>query len=136
MRRRIVITGLGMINPLGTDVDTVWRRVVEGESSVGQTTVFDASNFPTKISSEVRDWDITDIGEDPQDWIHRGRHTKFAAGAAHKAIEDSGIQDTVDPTRFGVYLGAGEGQQDFNSFARMMSVAIEDGQLNVAKFTK
>jgi 3-oxoacyl-[acyl-carrier-protein] synthase II len=137
MRRRVVITGIGCITPLGTEVDQMWSRLMNSESAVGYTTVFDASNFPTKISAEVRNWDITNIGEDPERWKYRGRHTKFAAGAAKKAIEDSGVLDRkLDPTRFGVYLGSGEGQQDFDCFTKMMAAALDGDKLDVARFTK
>jgi 3-oxoacyl-[acyl-carrier-protein] synthase II len=105
---------------------------------VGYTSIFDASKFPTRISAEVRDWDISHEGEDPQVWKLRGRHTRFAAGAAKKAVADSGILDqhSLDPTRFGVYLGSGEGQQDFQCFARMMTKAMVNGQFDLALFTK
>jgi 3-oxoacyl-[acyl-carrier-protein] synthase II len=137
MSRRVVITGIGCITPLGTEVDQVWARLVKGDSAVDYTTIFDASNFPTKISAEVRNWDITDIGEDAERWKYRGRHTKFAAGAAKKAINDSGVLDRpLDPTRFGVYLGSGEGQQDFDCFTKMMAAALNGDKLDVAKFTK
>ena len=89
------------------------------------TTRFDASNFPTKISAEVRDWDLSDVGENPEDWKFQGRHTHFAVGAAKKAMADSGVQHgPLDPTRFGVYTGAGEGQQDFNRFTEMMVAGL------------
>ena len=115
MRRRVVITGIGWVTPLGAEIEPVWKRLLAGESGVGRTTRFDASNFPTKISAEVRDWDLSDVGEDPADWKHQGRHTHFAVGAAKKAMADSGIEsDRLDPTRFGVYTGSGEGQQDFS----------------------
>jgi 3-oxoacyl-[acyl-carrier-protein] synthase II len=137
MRQRVVITGVGCVTPLGTDVGQVWSRLIHGESAVDYTTIFDASNFPTKISAEVRDWDITDIGEDAERWKYRGRHTKFAAGAAKKAMDDSGVLDRpLDPTRFGVYLGSGEGQQDFNLFTMMMASALQGEKLDIAKFTK
>jgi 3-oxoacyl-[acyl-carrier-protein] synthase II len=137
MRQRVVITGVGCVTPMGTEVDQVWSRLVRGESAVDYTSIFDASNFPTKISAEVRDWDITDIGEDPERWKYRGRHTKFAAGAAKKAMDDSGVLDRpLDPTRFGVYLGSGEGQQDFNLFTTMMASALQGDKLDIAKFTK
>ena len=93
MTRRVVVTGLGSINPLGHDVQTVWSNVKEGKSGVDYTTVFDASDFPTKISAEVKDWDVSAVGLDPADWVERGRHTKFAAGAATQAVESSGIMD-------------------------------------------
>jgi len=104
---------------------------------VGYITHFDATNFPTRIAAEVRDWDLSDVGENPEDWKYQGRHTHFAIGAAKKAVADSGILDTpLDPTRFGVYTGSGEGQQDFDRFTEMMVAALEDGGLNLAKFTR
>lgn len=134
-RRRVVVTGIGLINPMGHDPQTVWNGLRESKSGVGYTTLFDASGFPTKISAEVKGWDITDCGEDPQVWKDRGRHTKFAAGAAKQAVADSGILDTsIDPVRFGIYLGSGEGNQDFLTFTRMMTAALEDGEYDVAKF--
>ncbi len=68
MRRRVVVTGVGCVTPLGNSVDELWRRLLRGESGVGYTTAFDASNFPTKISAEVRNWNIADAGEDPKRW--------------------------------------------------------------------
>ena len=137
-RRRVVITGTGVVNPLGHDVDSVWNALKEGKSGVGYTTIFDASRFPTKISAEVKDWDITQVGEDPEFWKHRGRHTKFSVGAAKQAINASGVLDSVDdPRRFGVYLGSGEGNQDFFSFASMMATSLDDeGNLDLVKFTE
>ena len=89
-----------------------------GESGVGYTTLFDASNFPTKISAEVRNWDITDDGEDPDDLevprpAHRLRRRRRQAGGGRRRDLDD---QRIDPTRFGVYLGSGEGQQDFQRF--------------------
>ena len=137
MRRRVVVTGMGCVTPLGCDVELMWKRLLAGESGVGYTTLFDASNFPTKISAEVLDWDLSDVGLDPDDWQHQGRHTHFAVGAGHKAVAESGIKDTaIDPTRFGVYTGSGEGQQDFDRFTEMMVAALDGDQLDVAKFTK
>jgi len=137
MRRRVVITGVGMINPMGHDVETVWNGLKEGESGVGYTTIFDASRFPTQISAEVRGWDITDIGEDPQFWQRRGRHSRFAAGAARQAIASSGILESeIDPVRLGVYLGSGEGSQDFDSFTRMMTASLGSNGVDLARFTK
>jgi 3-oxoacyl-[acyl-carrier-protein] synthase II len=109
-----------------------------GASGVGLTTVFDASRFPTKISAEVRNWDIADEGQDAKHWQFCGRHTKFAAGAALQAMRDAGLEKGLpaDPARLGVYLGSGEGQQDFDSFTSMMMAAISGDTLDVAKFTK
>jgi 3-oxoacyl-[acyl-carrier-protein] synthase II len=138
MTRRVVITGLGMVTPLGADLETVWKRLLAGESGVGYTTLFDASNFPTKISAEVRNWDLSDVGENPDDWKFQGRHTRFAIGAAKKAIRTSGILDArLDPTRFGVYTGSGEGQQDFDRFTEMMLAGLNGGAtLDIARFCR
>lgn len=134
MRRRVVVTGIGCVTPLGHTPQQLWDNLLAGKSGVAKTTLFDSSNFPTKISAEVRDWSIADEGEDPAVWAGRSRHTQFAAGAARQAMRDSGVLDNVEPTRFGVYLGAGEGQQDFYRFARMMTAATIDGEFSLKKF--
>lgn len=135
MKRRVVVTGIGLVTPLGTQIETVWRRLLAGESGVGYITRFDASNFPTKISAEVRDWDVSDVGENPADWQNQGLHTRFAVGAAKKAVADSGILDRpIDPLRFGVYTGAGEGQQDFNRFTDMVVTALEGNDVDLGRF--
>jgi 3-oxoacyl-[acyl-carrier-protein] synthase II len=137
-RRRVVVTGVGVINPLGNDIETVWSGLKEGKSGVGYTTIFDASNFPTKISAEIKNWDISQAVANPEAWKFRGRHTKFAAGAAKQAFDASGVGNHItDPRRFGVYLGSGEGNQDFLSFASIMTASLTaDGQLDLVKFTQ
>jgi len=132
MKRRVVITGIGLINPLGHDVKTVWSALKEGRSGVAPTTIFDASRFPTRIAAQVNDWDVRQASEQDDSWKHRARHTQFAVGAAKQAVGDAGILDRpTDPTRFGVYLGSGEGDQDFHTFSRVMMAALgEDGYDN------
>jgi len=137
MRRRVVITGIGAVNPIGHDVETVWNNLKEGKSGVARTTIFDASAFPTKISAEVKDWDVSKAGEDPEEWRIRGRHSKFAAGASKQAVFSSGILDSaIEPPRLGVYLGSGEGDQDFLSFTHMMTAALDGDSLDVSRFIK
>lgn len=135
MRRRVVVTGFGCINPMGNDVETMWKGLKEGRSGVGHITLFDARQMPTKIAAEIKNWDVSQIGEDPGQWSFRGRHSKFAAGAARQAIDSSGILDgSLNPERFGVYLGSGEGNQDFPSFTRMMEAGLTSETLNVSRF--
>jgi 3-oxoacyl-[acyl-carrier-protein] synthase II len=137
MRRRVVITGMGCVNPLGHDVESMWNAVKEGRSGVGYTTLFDARAFPTKIAAEVKAWDIAQAGFDPQEWKYRARHTRFACAAAQQAVQQSGLLDArPDPSRVGVYLGCGEGSQDFNAFSRMMTAALTPDGLNVAAFIR
>lgn len=134
-RRRVVVTGIGMVNPMGHDAATVWAGLREGRSGVAPTTLFDASGFPTKISAEVKGWDLSAVGESPESWQSVGRHTTFAVGAAKQAVSDSGILDAIsDPRRFGVYLGSGEGNQDFETFSRMMIAGLADGAYDPVKF--
>ena len=138
MERRVVITGMGCITPLGTRPEQLWERLQNGESGVGYTQAFDASEFPTKFSAEVLDWSIADEGEDSELWNSRGRHSNFAAGAAKQAVSAADIVGKVDPLRFGVYLGSGEGQQNFDAFAKMILAAMDGGEesLDVAAFVK
>lgn len=136
MRRRVVVTGMGCVTPLGHDVEALWANLLAAKSSVGLTTLFDASNFPTKISSEVRGWSVADSGLDEAEWAKRGRHTRFAVGAAKQAVDSSGVAGTCPPTRMGVYLGAGEGQQDFAAFSRMMVAALRPNGLDMSGFVQ
>jgi 3-oxoacyl-[acyl-carrier-protein] synthase II len=122
-----------MVVPIGSEIETIWRNLLDGKSGVGRITLFDASEFPTKIAAEVKNWDISDIGESPAAWRTQDRHTQFAIGAGYKAMVDSGLwngkqkqlDSSVDPTRFGVYTGAGEGKQDFFQFVQMVMAGLD-----------
>ena len=121
MKRRVVVTGTGLINPLGHDVETVWTALQEGQSGVGPTTIFDASRFPTRIAAQIKEWDVSRAVTSGDQWMRRARHTQFAAAAAEQAVNQAGILDrALTPTRFGVYLGSGEGDSDFASFSQIM----------------
>ncbi len=137
-RRRVVVTGVGVINPLGNDIETVWSALKEGRSGVGYTSIFDANNFPTRIAAEIKNWDIDQCVDNPEAWKMRGRHSKFAAGAALQAFNSSGVGDAIkDPRKFGVYMGSGEGNQDFYSFASMMAASLDEaGGLDLVRFTR
>lgn len=136
MKRRVVVTGLGCVTPLGSEVNEVWRRLLAGESAVDYITRFDATSFPTKIAAEVKHWDVSDVGEDPERWKNQGLQTQFAIGAGKKAVQDAGIMDiSFDPLRFGIYTGSGEGQQDFARFARMMVAGVKKGVADGGEFS-
>ena len=124
-----------MTNPLGHDPETVWKSVVEGRSGVGPITVFDASSYPTTIASEVKQYSGSIHGLDPSVWGSRGRHTQFAIGAAVQAVGMSGFLDaSVNPRRVGVYMGAGEGNQDFYKFTSMMAAATRGPEFDLSAF--
>jgi 3-oxoacyl-[acyl-carrier-protein] synthase II len=137
MRRRVVVTGIGCVTPGGNDVPTFWNSLREAQSHVDYITHFDAANFPTKFAAEVKGYDFSTQVDDPSRFADAGRNIRFAIGAANQAVGDSGLFDSsLDPGRFGVYLGAGEGQQDFNLFMSMIAAAQEDGEVDLAEFTK
>lgn len=119
MKRRVVITGMGWITPLGFDIDDVWRRLLAGESAIGRTTIFDASTFPTTFSAEVRGFDLDRfLGAMSEPHRSASRNAGFAIAAAQIAWDHAGLSrcGTLDPTAVGVYLGGGEGPMDFDNF--------------------
>src|SRR3984957_4057407 len=137
MRRRVVVTGLGCVTPVGNDVKTMWESLRAGANGVGPISHFDATNFPTKLSAEVTNFHLAKHYDWPERFHLAGRNVKFAVAAAMQAVKDSGVLDTpLDPTQFGVYLGAGEGQQDFAIFMNMIAQARSNGELDVEKFIK
>ncbi|MEX2287094.1 MAG: beta-ketoacyl-[acyl-carrier-protein] synthase family protein [Planctomycetaceae bacterium] len=137
MRRRVVITGMGCVTPLGASTADIWHRLTEGRSGVGRLTLFDASRFPVQIAAEVRDWNLSDVGEDPRRWQHCPRQTTFALGAGIKAAREAGLDRAlIDPLRFGVYLGCGEAFEDFSRFAESISRTTNDGQYRLEQFTQ
>ncbi|MEX0703305.1 MAG: beta-ketoacyl-ACP synthase II [Planctomycetales bacterium] len=137
MRRRVVVTGMGCVTPIGLDVDSTWNALREGQSGIGRITHFDASNFPTQFAAEVHGYDIGRYVDNPERFEHAGRNIRFAVGAARQAMQDSGLlEHEIDPARLGVYLGAGEGQQDFMLFMSMVAQAQAQGELDLEKFTR
>ncbi len=137
MRRRVVVTGMGCITPVGNSVAAMWDALKEGRSGIDTITHFDASSFPTKFAAEVKDFHLGDYVENPERFEYAGHNIRFAIGAATQAVRDAGLQDDqFDPARFGVYLGAGEGQQDFFLFMKLIAEAQKDGEFDVAEFTR
>lgn len=138
MKRRVVVTGLGAVTPLGNDVSTMWQSQLQCRNGVGPITHFDASKFPTKFAAEVRGYDFENQVENPARFADAGRNVRFAIGAARQAVQDSGIHDSpgFNPARFGVYLGAGEGQQNFFQFMSLVSEAYREGRIDLQNFTE
>ncbi len=117
--KRVVITGMGWITPLGHDIETAWARILKGESGIAPTTIFDASTFPTQFSSEVKDFDLkTFLGADYEHHKTVSRQAGFALAATKMAWESAGLHNakSLDKTQIGVYLGGGEGPMDFDNF--------------------
>jgi 3-oxoacyl-[acyl-carrier-protein] synthase II len=109
MKRRVVITGLGVVTPVGNDVETTWKALVNGESGIGPITRFDATDYSTRFAGELSDFDPGDYlakkeirRNDPFVW--------YAVAAADEAMRQSGVDpERIDANRFGVIVGSGIG---------------------------
>jgi len=123
MAERVVITGMGIVCPLGHDVETLWQAMLAGKSGMAKTTIFDASTFPSTFSAEVKDYDFAKYTKNPRLHKHSNRGSGFAIGATAQACKQAGIDietsepaDGIDRSRLGIYLGAGEGSVDNDVF--------------------
>src|SRR3954451_22729279 len=107
---RVVITGMGWITPMGNTIEGVWARLLNGESGIAKTTIFDASTFPTTFSAEVKDYSLGDHVKEIAQHTGVGRNTAFALGACAQAWKSAGLDSVeLDLDRVGIYLGSGEG---------------------------
>ena len=133
MKRRVVVTGLGAITPVGNDVATTWRALVDGVPGAAPITKFDATNFPVKFAAEVK-------GFDPMNFMDRKEgkradpYTQYAVAGAVQAMADAGLADGVgyDPERVGVILGSGIG--GLKSFEEQHDVYRERGPSKISPF--
>ena len=123
MTERVVITGMGIVCPLGHDVEALWQAILAGKSGVAKTTIFDASTFPTTFDAEVKDYDFAEYTKNPQLHKHCNRGSGFVIGATAQACKQAGIDvetaeptDGIDRSKLGIYLGAGEGSVDNDVF--------------------
>ena len=106
--RRVVITGMGAVSPVGNNVETMWDSLVSGKSGIGIVTRYDPALTKAKVVAEVKDFDPTQYIE-KRDVRKTDLYCQYAVAAAVQAVEDSGIKDNIDPERFGVYVGSGVG---------------------------
>ena len=106
--KRVAVTGLGVISPVGNDIPTFWNALRSGTCGIGPITKFDATDYPVKLAAEVRDFDPRQYME-KLDILHSDVYTHFAMAAACQAVADSGIAGTLDAERVGVYIGSGIG---------------------------
>ena len=108
-KRRVVITGLGTVNPTGNTVAESWAAVKAGRCAVGPITAFDATDFKVKLAAEVKDFDPAER-IDKREARKMARFTQFAVAAAEEAVRDSGLAlEEIDRARFGVILSSGIG---------------------------
>jgi len=133
MKRRVVVTGMGTITPVGNDVATTWQSLIEGKSGTAPITKFDASNFPVKFAAEVK-------GFNPLDYMDRkeakraDQYTQYAVAAARQAMTNAGLveRNGMDPDRIGVIIGSGIG--GLKSFEEQHDVYRERGVGKISPF--
>src|SRR5262245_28450507 len=131
-RRRVVVTGIGLVTPLGIGTEETWSRAVAGLSGIAPITLFDASRYSTRFAGEVK-------GFDPGDWIDRkdvkkcGRFIQLALAGTTMAMAASGLQITADNAdRVGVAIGSGIG--GFEVIEREHRTLLERGPERVSPF--
>ena len=108
MERRVVVTGMGVVSPVGNDLNSYWDSLVNGRSGIGLITRFDTTDYKVKIAAEVKDFDPLQYLAKPE-LRKTDLYSQYAIAAAAQAMEGSGIQGKVAPERLGVYVGSGIG---------------------------
>ena len=132
MKRRVVITGLGIVSPIGNGKDNYWQALQSGRSGVTEITSFDASAYTSRIAGVVQNFDLTSYMS-KKDIKRSDRFTQFAVVAARMAFEDSGLDSaTMDPYRAGSIIGSGIG--GIHTIEKEHQVLIKDGPSRVSPF--
>lgn len=113
MNKRVVVTGTGVISPVGNDVGTYWKNLLEGVCGIDFITSIPTDDLPVKIAGEVKDFSPADYGIEPPFARKQDKFTIYAVAAASQAVKQSGLvsgdEGNIDPFRFGVYVGSGIG---------------------------
>ncbi len=131
MNRRVVITGMGVVSPVGIGVETFWANLLAGKCGIDKITRFDTTNHRSCLSGEVKDFDPLKY-QDVKAASHTDRSAQFALAAAKEAVEQSGVIGTVDPYRAAVYVGSGIG--GFETTEANCRKLIEKGPRRVSPF--
>lgn len=131
--RRVVITGLGIVSSLGNDVDTFWRRLVNGDTGIDRIRGMDASPFACQIASEVHDFDPTPAFPSPKDVRRSDRYCQFSTYAGWKALQDSGLDlNKENPEEIGCVFGSGIG--GLSTTQEQCKVLLERGPGRLSPF--
>ncbi|WP_093471117.1 beta-ketoacyl-ACP synthase II [Paenibacillus popilliae] len=132
MKQRVVVTGMGVVTALGSDLDTLWRSLMEGKSGISQIETFDTTDYPTKIAASVKDFN-------PEEYIDKkearrmDRYVQFGVAASKKALEDAKLDmDQTNRDRVGVIVGSGIG--GLGTWEEQHRVLLEKGVKRVSPF--
>jgi len=131
--RRVVVTGLGVVGPLGNDMEAFWRRLVAGDCGIDRISAFDASLFDCQIAGEVRDFDPTPALPSPKELRRTDRFAQFGVFAASQALQDAGLDlEKVNRDEVGVFLGSGIG--GLTTTAEQHSILLNKGPSRLSPF--
>ncbi|TAG10772.1 MAG: beta-ketoacyl-[acyl-carrier-protein] synthase II [Verrucomicrobia bacterium] len=132
--RRVVITGIGCLTPLGNDLSSTWHGLKNGLSGIARISRIDAEAFDCKIAGEIRDFNADHYFRTPKDARRSDRYVQYAVAASKMAMEDSGVEvDRIDPRRFGVMVGSGIG--GLATLENEHSTYLTKGAKRVSPFT-
>ncbi|MBP3705376.1 MAG: beta-ketoacyl-ACP synthase II [Clostridia bacterium] len=131
MERRVVITGLGTITPVGNDVKTFWESLKTGKNGITAITKFDSSDYKAHVAGEVKNFDPLEY-MDKSELRKSDLFSQYAMAAAVQAMNDSGIDGKIDPERLGVYFGSGIG--GIGTFANQVETLGEKGPKRVSAY--
>jgi 3-oxoacyl-[acyl-carrier-protein] synthase II len=134
MKRRVVVTGMGAITPVGNDVATTWRALIAGKSGTAPITKFDAAKFPVRFAAEVKGFNALDF-MDRKEAKRADHYTQYAVAGARQAMTDAGLGNGIngmDPDRIGVIIGSGIG--GLKSFEEQHDVYRERGVGKISPF--
>ncbi|MBP3654238.1 MAG: beta-ketoacyl-[acyl-carrier-protein] synthase II, partial [Oscillospiraceae bacterium] len=106
--RRVVVTGLGVVSPVGSDIETAWNHLISDYNGIGPITYFDTTNYKAKLGAQVKDFDPMTY-MDKIEMLRTDKYAQYAIGAAAQAVEESGVIGTLPPERLAVYFGSGIG---------------------------
>jgi 3-oxoacyl-[acyl-carrier-protein] synthase II len=131
--RRVVVTGLGVVTPLGHDLETFWQNLISGQCGIDRITAFDAAAFDTQIAGEVKNFDPLPAFPSPKDVRRTDRYSQFGVYAGWAALKDSGADlDRLDRDEIGVIIGSGIGGLETTS--AQIKVLLERGPGRISPF--
>lgn len=131
-KRRVVVTGIGAVTPLGNDAETTWNNIIEGVSGIGPVTRLNADDFPAKVAAEVKEFNVENF-IDRKDSRKMDRFTHYAVAASLMAVKDSGLEITDENApRVGVWIGSGIGGME--TFEQQHETFMNRGYRRVSPF--
>ena len=131
--RRVVVTGLGVVTPLGNDLNSFWQNLIAGQCGIDKITAFDATAFATQIAGEVKNFDLTPAFPSPKEIRRTDRYTQFGVYAAWSALKDSRLDlATENCDEIGVFLGSGIG--GLQTTSEQLKVLLERGPGRLSPF--